>query len=97
MREEFSNAIFGEYSSKIHIIEGSIKKILEHLKNGGDLDMYIPNQLEENASMEIEDNDLNLARESIQSFRQKKDQIGTEEIISLLKHIEFDDTDETEE
>tara|TARA_R110000868_G_scaffold132381_5_gene343315 strand:- start:17000 stop:18124 length:1125 start_codon:yes stop_codon:yes gene_type:complete len=84
-------------NERLTFIDGSIKKILTHLKNGGDLDMYIPDQIEESEEGIIQDEDLETARESIQSFREKKEKIGTGELIEFLKQIDFDDSDEQED
>ena len=80
-----------EKNERITFLEGSIKKILNHLKDGGDLDLFIPNQIESSTEKDDEESAITELRENIQNFRQKKEKIGSDEIIKLLEQIDFDE------
>lgn len=69
-------------------IQSSIKKILEHLKKGGELDAYVPKESNE---VELDNKDAKRAYEVIEEFRHKKLIISKEEMIALLEHINFDE------
>lgn len=77
-------------------LESSIKKILNHLRKGGDLDAFVP--LEGNHDPEAEDDTdrNNEAFELIKAFRHKKLELNKSDFIGLLEHFDFED-DETEE
>ncbi len=73
-------------------LESSIKKILNHLKNGGDLDAFVPSEQtndDQNPSSEAE-----RATILINEFRSKKLEYSKEEIIKLLEHIDFESDSE---
>ncbi|HEO9338323.1 hypothetical protein ED5_3111 [Enterobacter roggenkampii] len=69
-------------------IQSSIKKILEHLKKGGELDAYVP---KENKDDDLDDKNAKRAYKVIEEFRHKKLGISKEEMIALLEHINFDE------
>lgn len=73
-------------------LESSIKKILNHLRKGGDLDAFVPGGEDvhsEDAANEEE------AANLIKDFRHKKLELSQQDIMALLEHFDFDD--ETEE
>lgn len=69
-------------------IQSSIKKILEHLKKGGEVDAYVP---KDNEDVDLDDKDAKKAYKVIEEFRHKKIGISKKEMIALLEHINFDE------
>lgn len=69
-------------------LESSIKKILNHLRKGGDLDAFVPH------SKQGDDGEIAGEEEAnslISEFRHKKLELNKEELIRLLEHFDFDD------
>ncbi|HHF3119235.1 TPA: hypothetical protein ACPJ1X_004177 [Vibrio alginolyticus] len=77
-------------------LESGIKKILNHLRKGGDLDAFVPTG--HNPEEEEQPNDKNSqhkANELIQEFRHKKLSLKKEEVIQLLEHFNFEDEEKS--
>lgn len=70
-------------------LESSIKKILNHLRKGGDLDAFVPHSEQDVDDEEAGDEDE--ANSLISEFRHKKLELNKEELIRLLEHFDFDD------
>ena len=73
--------------AEIHL-ESSIKKILNHLRKGGDLDAFVPHAEQDN-----EGDDENSAEEAnslISEFRHKKLELNKEELVRLLEYFDFE-------
>lgn len=86
-------------------LQSAIKKILNHLRKGGDLDAYVPPDLieegeeseEEEAEEVVQDRDkLADASDLIEKVRHKKLEMP-EDLITLLEHFDFDDEEEGSE
>ncbi len=71
-------------------LESSVKKILNHLRKGGDLDAFVPQSNQEVESTE-EENHNEEANNLISEFRHKKLELNKEELVRLLEHFDFDD------
>lgn len=78
------------------LLETSIKKILNHLRKGGELDAFVPNDNEEVADDE-EDNQVEVASNLINEFRHKKLEFNKEDILKLLEHFDLEDQENDEE
>ncbi|MFA0016467.1 hypothetical protein AB4391_24555 [Vibrio lentus] len=73
-------------------LESAIKKILNHLRKGGDLDAFVPTEHNPNEEEQPHNQDSQLkANELIQEFRHKKLGLKKAEIIELLEHFNFED------
>ncbi|WP_044362449.1 hypothetical protein [Vibrio fluvialis] len=70
-------------------LESSIKKILNHLRKGGDLDAFVPPKDQKDA--DDGNNDAEEANSLISEFRHKKLELNKEELVKLLEHFDFDD------
>ena len=77
-------------------LESSIKKILNHLRKGGDLDAFIPHSDEQDTEDE-NNQDITEAAELFESFRHKKLELSKSDLIALLEHFDFDDEDDQTE
>lgn len=71
-------------------LESSVKKILNHLRKGGDLDAFVPHAQTDDESSE-EENSAEEANSLISEFRHKKLELNKEELVRLLEHFSFDD------
>jgi len=71
-------------------LESSVKKILNHLRKGGDLDAFVPHTQADEESSE-EENSTEEANSLISEFRHKKLELNKEELVRLLEHFDFDD------
>ncbi|MEM5734124.1 hypothetical protein AAEI00_20820 [Shewanella algae] len=71
-------------------LESSVRKILNHLRKGGDLDAFVPNAKADDESTE-EENSVEDANSLISEFRHKKLELNREELVRLLEHFDFDD------
>jgi hypothetical protein len=72
-------------------LESSIKKILNHLRKGGDLDAFVPgeeNNEAPDASQESE------AASLIEKFRHKKLELSQKDLMKLLENFDFEDEPE---
>ncbi|HGF7194338.1 hypothetical protein [Vibrio cholerae] len=79
-------------------LESAIKKILNHLRKGGDLDAFVPTEHNTNEEEQSHDQDSqHKANELIQEFRHKKLGLQKEEIIQLLEHFNFEDKENSDE
>lgn len=76
-------------------LESSIKKILNHLRKGGDLDAFIPHSDEEGTEDENAQ-EMAEAAELFESFRHKKLELSKNDLIALLSHFDFEDDGEVE-
>ena len=72
-------------------LESGIKKILSHLKNGGDLDLFVPDAEIEGIDDKEEQDSAQKANELIKEFRHKKLELLKEDMTALLEHITFED------
>ncbi len=74
-------------------LQTSIKKILDHLRKGGDIDAFVPDAEPNAESEESEESKTtaSIARKLIHEFRHKKLDHHSE-IMKLLEFFEFDDT-----
>lgn len=75
-------------------LESSVKKILNHLRKGGDLDAFVPQYENDD---EESDNTVSSAEEAnglITEFRHKKLELNKAEFVRLLEHFDFEDDDE---
>ena len=76
-------------------LESSIKKILNHLRKGGDLDAFVPDKSLTNDEDEINE-DLTEAYKNITEFRHKKLELSND-LVKLLEYFDFEEnTDEPE-
>ncbi|MBO2663279.1 hypothetical protein [Shewanella algae] len=71
-------------------LESSVRKILNHLRKGGDLDAFVPHAKTDDESTE-EENSAEEANSLISEFRHKKLELNKEELVRLLEHFDFDD------
>lgn len=78
-------------------LESSIKKILNHLRKGGDLDAFIPHSEGQDDDSENDPEKTNEAIELIESFRHKKLDLSKTDLIELLEHFDFEDEDDQTE
>ncbi|PST87542.1 hypothetical protein C9I87_18115 [Photobacterium iliopiscarium] len=79
-------------------LESAIKKILNHLRKGGDLDAFVPTEHNPNEEEQLHDqHSQHKANELIQEFRHKKLNLKKEEIIQLLEHFNFEDKANSDE
>ncbi len=77
-------------------LDRSIRKIFDHLRKGGDLDVFIPTEsLEDQGENETDDSDpaIEEAIEWINEFRHKKLGLDRQEITKLLQHLDFEEED----
>lgn len=70
-------------------LESSIKKILNHLRKGGDLDAFIPSSLKDDEGGDKANGKD--ANSLIREFRHRKLELNKEELIKLLEHFDFED------
>ena len=68
-------------------LETSIKKMLNHLRKGGDLDAFVP----KSENQETDNGKTEKAIELIEKFRHKKLTLSKEEFTKLLEHFDFED------
>ncbi|HIF9186792.1 TPA: hypothetical protein ACX6PV_003838 [Photobacterium damselae] len=79
-------------------LESAIKKILNHLRKGGDLDAFVPTDHTLHDEEQPHDQgSQHEANELIQEFRHKKLNLKKEEIIQLLEHFDFEDNESSDE
>lgn len=73
------------------LLEGSIRKILNHLRKGGELDAFVPKDEAEDVDDGEDDKQVEEANNLINEFRHKKLQLNKENILKLLEHVDFED------
>jgi len=74
-------------------LQTSIKKILNHLRKGGDLDAFVPREHIENEEARGDTNEVNEAVRQIDEFRHKRIELSND-FLKLLEHFDFEDNDE---
>ena len=74
-------------------LESSIKKILTHLRKGGDLDAFVPDAQEQGDEAQVDAAKTEEAAELIEAFRHKKLEFSKTDLIELLEHFDFEDED----
>lgn len=72
-------------------LQTSIKKILNHLRKGGDLDAFVPNKYVTDQDEESGEVNLNIdAIKQIDEFRHKKIELS-DDLVKLLEHFDFEE------
>lgn len=76
--------------AEIHL-ESSVKKILNHLRKGGDLDAFVPHSESNDEESEDAIDSTKTASSLISEFRHKKLELNKEELVRLLEYFDFED------
>ena len=78
-------------------LQNSIKKILNHLRKGGDLDAFVPHShIEDESEDGAANNKTAQAVKLIDEYRHKRLELS-EDLLKLLEHFDFEDENEAEE
>lgn len=79
-------------------LETSIKRILNHLRKGGDLDAFIPDANSQDPdSSDSDPEKIEEANKLFESFRHRKINLSKSELMELLEHFDFEEEAEEAE
>lgn len=74
-----------------NLLESSVKKILNHLRKGGDLDAFVPHSESNEEEGESAVSSAEEANNLISEFRHKKLELNKKELVRLLEYFDFED------
>jgi len=79
-------------------LQTSIKKILNHLRKGGDLDAFVPRKEPEEGEeeAEVENEETAEAIKQIDEYRHRRIELS-DDVLKLLEHFNFEDEEEADE